>query len=388
MTAELPLGRALRERPPYPFAHLDALREAAEARGVDVIDVSLGDPREITPEPIRRALIDALGAASCYPRSLGLPELRRAVTAWVGRRFGVTLDPDRHVLPSNGSKEVLFTLPLAVVDRETRPLVLGPDPAYPVYRLGVEAAGGTYVPLPLRAGNGFLPDLGAIDAATWKRASILWINYPNNPTGAVAPLSFFEEAAALCREHGVLLASDEAYTEIWYEEPPAGAIQCGTENVVILHTLSKRSAMPGYRSGFLAGDERLMDALKKFRPGTGTATPEFIQRAAVAAWSDETHVDRIRARFRERRDAVVSRLRAAGYDVSPAPASIYVWARVPGGHTADGFIEHVLERAGVVLTPGTAMGEAGEGWFRISLVHSPERLAEAVDRIAGLGPRS
>lgn len=365
---------------PYPFAHLDALREEREARGMDMIDLSIGDLKEPTPEPVKAALRAAVPDRSSYPRAVGLPEYRRAVAGWMARRFGVSVHPEREVLPTNGSKEAVFSIHLAVVDPKERPLVLVPDPAYPVYELGVAASGGEVVPTPLRSERRYLPDLAAIPGSVWKRTAILWINYPNNPTGATAPPEFFAEAAARCREHGVLLCSDEPYTEIYFGEPPVSALACGMENVVAFHTLSKRSAMPGYRAGFLAGDARLIDALKKFRPGLGTATPQFIQEAARVAWEDETHVTQIRSRFRERRDVTVSGLRALGCAVEEAAATIYVWARIPGGGDSESFVLRCLDE-GVVLLPGSAMGREGEGYFRLSLVAPPDRLEEAVRRI-------
>jgi acetylornithine aminotransferase len=292
----------------------------------------------------------------------------------------VSLDPETEILPSNGSKEVVFTLPLSLVDPQRRPVVLVPDPGYPVYELGTLAAGGEVHWLPLRAGNGFMPDLAAVPESVWRRTSILWINYPNNPTGALATGAFFEEAAARCREHGVLLVSDEAYTEIYFGDPPPTALNWGRENVLVLHTLSKRSGMAGFRSGFMAGDPRVIAMLRKARPAIGVATPELMQRAAIAAWSDEAHVEALRERFRVRRDQVVPALRALGLDVPDAEATLYVWFPVPAGLGSQAFVERCLE-AGVTLLPGNGMGPAGEGYVRLSLVATPEDLEEAVRRI-------
>jgi len=378
--ASLPLSPHLRDMAPYPFARLEHLRQETEAKGIRVIDLSIGDLREPTPETVKEALISAIPERSSYPRALGLPELRTAVAAWLGRRFGVEADPDRHVLPSNGSKEVVFNLPLAVVDREHRPVVLLPDPAYPVYARGAEAAGAIIHRMPLKASHGFLPDLDAVPAEVWDRAAILWVNYPNNPTGAMAPLAFFREAAARCREHGVLLASDEAYTELFYGDVPAGALEAGFENVVVLHTLSKRSALPGYRSGFLAGDPRLIAALKRFRPAVGVATPRFIQRAAIAAWEDEAHVRALRGLFGERRAVMAEGLAALGLEVTGAPATIYLWVRTPPGESSESFTLRALE-AGVLVVPGSAMGSEGEGYFRLSLTAPPEIVREVLARL-------
>ncbi len=381
--SELPRSRYLAGLPEYPFARLDALRADREARGLRVIDLGMGDPREPTPEPIRRALMDAVPERSPYPRAVGLPELRAAAAGWLHRRFGAEVDPEREVLPVNGSKELIFTLPLAFMDRERRPVVLVPEPGYPVYALGARAAGGEPVAMPLRGGLGWLPDLDAIPDSTWDRTSILWLNYPNNPTGAVAPADYLARAAGRAREHGVLLAADEAYADLYYGEPPGTALAAGGENVLVLHTLSKRSGMAGYRTGFLAGDRRAVAALKRFRPAVGVATPEFIQRAAAAAWSDDTHAAAIRERFRRRRDLVVDGLRRAGFAPEPPEGAMYVWLPVPEADTSESFALHCLD-AGVVVLPGRALGPAGEGFVRLSLTLPEEELAEALVRLGKL----
>jgi acetylornithine/N-succinyldiaminopimelate aminotransferase len=379
----LPVSPYLRDLPPYPFARLDELRARVEARGVRVIDLGMGDPREPTPEFVKQALRNAIPERSTYPRAVGIAALREAASGWTARRFGVEVDPDREILPANGSKEAIFTLPLAVLDRDARPLVLVPDPAYPVYALGTLAAGGKVERLPLRAERGFLPDLDAVPAEVWERTSILWLNYPNNPTGAAAPEAFLKDAVDRARAHGVLLVSDEAYADLYYGEPPGTALRWGTDHVLALHTLSKRSGMAGYRSGFMAGDPRLIDALKRFRPGIGVATPEFIQRAAVAAWADDDHAAVIRGRFRRRRDLVVGGLRGMGLAVDEPAGAMYVWLPVPPGFTSETFAARCLE-AGVVVLPGSALGPAGEGFVRLSLVPQESELTEALVRLRGL----
>ncbi|HET9235161.1 MAG TPA: aminotransferase class I/II-fold pyridoxal phosphate-dependent enzyme, partial [Candidatus Eisenbacteria bacterium] len=241
MTSSLPRGRYLKDLPEYPFARLDARRREMESEGREVIDLGIGDPAEPTPPFIQEALKDAVARSSGYPRVAGLPELRQAAAGWMKRRFQIDLDPDREILPVNGSKEAIHSLPLAVIDPETRPVALIPTPAYPVYALGVKAAGGDVMSLPLHADQGYLPDLDAIPVSAWKRTAIFWINYPHNPTGALAPREFLLRVVAGCREHGALLASDEAYADIHYGDPPPSALECGTENVIAFHTLSKRS---------------------------------------------------------------------------------------------------------------------------------------------------
>jgi len=381
--SSLPRSPYLRDLPPYPFAHLDALRAELEATGKDVIDLGMGEPGLPTPTFIEEALVAHLREGSRYPRAVGLSLLREAAAGWVERRYGVRLDPVLDVLPCNGPKEAIFNLPLAVVDPVERPLVLVPDPAYPVYELGARAAGAEVVRIPLPAARGHLPDLDAVPENVWNRAALLWINYPNNPTGTGAPLAFLEQAAALCRRHGVLLASDEAYADIYFGDPPPGALQTGTENVVVLHTLSKRSAMPGYRSGFLAGDVRLVAALRRVRPGVGVATPGFVQHAAAAAWNEDSHVAGIRDVFRRRRDRAVERLRRAGCPLRVPEGTFYLWLPVPEGNEAAGFAAKCLA-LGVVVLPGSALGEGGEGWVRLALTVPDDRLDEALARLAVL----
>src|SRR5262245_48644330 len=276
------LSPKLREVEPYPFEELDRRTQEALEAGRAVIDFGVGDPREETPALVRDALRDAVGPTSSYPRAAGLPALRRAIHAWVDRRFGVDLDVDAEILPTLGSKELVFSLAQAVVDPAAgRDLVLTTAPGYPIATRGARYAGAEVARLRLDEEHGFLPDLDAIGDEDWERARLLWLNYPNNPTGAIAPLSFLMEAADACREYDVLLASDEAYCELWFgESPPPSALQVPDRtNVVALHTLSKRSSMTGYRSGFVAGDRALLDALRRLRPAVGITPQEFVQRA-------------------------------------------------------------------------------------------------------------
>jgi aspartate/methionine/tyrosine aminotransferase len=258
-----------------------------------------------------------------------------------------------------------------------------PDPAYPVYALSARAFSSELYRMPLRAENAFLPDLDAIPDDVWRRASILWINHPGNPTGATAPPAFFEKAAALARRYGVLLASDEAYGDVYYEEPPRCALEFGKENTLVLHSLSKRSGMAGYRSGFMAGDPRLIADLAKIRPAMGVATPDFIQAAAEAAWSDDDHAAVLRETFRERRDMVMTELRRAGFDFPAPGAGYFLWIPVPRGETSESFSGRCLEQ-GVVVLPGSALGPAGEGYVRASLTAPTDQLKEALARLARL----
>jgi acetylornithine aminotransferase len=252
------------------------------------------------------------------------------------------------------------------------------EPGYPVPARGALFAGAGLLELPLLERNGWLPDLESVSPLDWKRAALVWVNYPNNPTGATAPLAFYERLAALAREHSFVLASDEAYTELWFDEPPVSALQLADwTNVVVFNTLSKRSSMTGFRSGFVAGDPVLVDALRKFRPNVGTAPQEFVQRASVVAWSDEEHVQRAREAYRRKRRMFLDLFVRKGVRVAGGPATMYVWIAVPDEETSEGFVERLLEH-GVLLAPGSFLGRSGEGYARLALVATEAECARAV----------
>jgi acetylornithine aminotransferase len=369
----------------YPFVRIEqAKREAAE-RGVEIFDFGQGDPREPTDPLIRQALVDALSATRGYPKAEGLPELRAAVAAWIDRRFGVEVDPGSEILPTYGSKEAIFSFAQVVVDPGSgKDTVLVTEPGYPVQERGAAFAGARVVHLPLREENGFLPDLDALDDETLARTAILWLNYPNNPTAAVAPLGLFEQAAGLATEHDFLLASDEAYSELWFEEPPPSALQVADRsNVVVFNTLSKRSSMTGYRSGFVAAPRWVADALRAYRPTVGTAPQEFVQRASVVAWGDEAHVERARAVYARKRELLLGALDALGWRVAGSEATMYLWVAVPEGETSEQLAERLLEH-GIVVAPGAYLGPSGEGYVRIALVPTVEDCERAAEILRGL----
>ena len=357
----------------YPFVRLDDAKAAARARGVDLVDFGMGDPIEPTPEFIQRALADALPLTAGYPRAPGLPDLRDAIAGWLARRFGAEVDPEGELIPTYGSKEAIFLFPLVACGVE-KDVVVIPEPAYPVYERGARFAGVELRFVPLCEANGWLPDLDAIDDETWERCAIFWVNYPHNPTGAVAPLSFFEELAERARAHGFQLASDEAYTELWFDAPPRSAVQLDDRrNVVVFQTLSKRSSMTGYRSGFVCAEPDLIDALRSFRPNTGTAPQEFVQRASVAAWNDEVHVAETRDGYARKR-ALLAPLFALAEGSSAA--TFYLWLRVPTGESSEAFATRLLDH-GVVVAPGSYFGPSGEGYARLALVPSLEECERA-----------
>jgi succinyldiaminopimelate transaminase len=377
-----PVSPLLSSLAAYPFVRLEEAKRAAAARGIEIIDFGVGDPREPTPQLVKDALVEALAHPSRYPLAQGLPELREAIAGWLGRRFGAELDPDREIIPTLGSKEAIFSLAQAVVG--DRRLVAVPDPAYPVYERGALFAGAEVVTLPLREENGFLPDLDVVDPALWDGLAIFWVNYPNNPTAAVAPLDFYERLGELARRHGFVLASDEAYSELWFESPPPSALQLADRtNVIAFNTLSKRSSMTGYRSGFAAGDPELIAALRAFRPTVGTAPQEFVQRASIAAWQDERHVEETRGRYLRKRELVGGALSRAGLRVACDAATMYLWVEVPEGERSEAFATRLLEQ-GIVVAPGSYLGGAGEGYVRIALVPSLEdceRAAAILERL-------
>jgi acetylornithine aminotransferase len=364
----------------YPFVQLAEARRAAEARGVDVIDFGIGEPREETPAFIRRAIAEAIEAepVSSYPLAEGLPETRAAIAAWVQRRFGTRLDPDTEVVPTLGSKELVFGL--AQVIGGPGATVGVPTPGYPVPERGAAFAGATVVPVPLTADRGWLPDLDALPEGL----DLLWLNYPNNPTGARAPLELLERAATEAQAQGFVLACDEAYSEIWLAgEPPHSALELADRrNVLVVNTLSKRSSMPGYRAGFAAGDPELIAALKRYRPNAGVAPQTFVQRAAASAWADEAHVDEVRDRYRAKRDALLPALLDAGLEPAGGDATFFLWLRTPDRDDV-AYATALLDEHGLVVAPGSYLGTGGEGHVRLALVPTVERCAEAASRLSG-----
>jgi acetylornithine aminotransferase len=362
----------------YPFVRLTEARRAAEAGGADVIDFGMGEPREETPPFIRRALAEAVEAepVSSYPKAEGLPETRAAIAAWSQRRFGAELDPDTEVVPTLGSKEAVFGL--AQVVGGPGATVGVPTPGYPVPERGAAFAGATAVEIPLRPEHGWLPDLDALPDGL----DLLWLNYPNNPTGARAPLAFYERAQQLALARGFVLASDEAYSELWFDgEPPHSALELlDRRNLLVFNTLSKRSSMPGYRAGFAAGDPELIAALKRYRPNAGVTPPTFVQRAAAAAWGDERHVEEVRDLYRAKRDALLPALLGLGLEPAGGDATFFLWLRTPLPDD-EAFAAALLADHAIMVAPGSYLGAGGAGHVRVAVVPTLERCREAALRL-------
>jgi acetylornithine aminotransferase len=371
------LSPLLAELEQYPFTRLDDWRAEARSRGIDVIDFGVGDPREPTPEFIREALAAGIPEVSSYPRAVGLPAYREAVAGWIARRFGVEVDPVLEIVPTLGSKEAIFSFAQVAVSPERR-LVAVPSLAYPVYERGALFAGAEVVTVPLSEERGWLPDLDAFDR--WDELALFWACYPNNPTGATAPLAFYEELRALAREHGFLLCSDEAYSELWFGEEPVSALQVTDRtNVVVFNTLSKRSSMTGIRCGFVCAPHDVSTALRAFRPSVGTAPQEFVQWAGVAALSDESHVEAVRDVYRRKRDTLVPVLERKGLRLAGGDATFFLWLAVDG--SSEAFARRLLD-AGILVAPGSFFGGDGEGCVRMALVPTQaecERAAEILE---------
>jgi acetylornithine aminotransferase len=362
------------------------MKSALVPAGTTPINFSIGDPREETPAFIRDALRAAVPEVSSYPAVAGLPELRAACARWLQRRFGVQLDPETQILPANGTKEAIFLLALAVTGRDAaRDTIVIPTPAYPVYESGARFAGAEVHLAPLTARDGWCFDPDSVPEAVWKRTALLWINYPHNPTGAMLARDGYARVHERARKFGFWVCSDEAYAETWFDVPPRSMLECGSDHVLALHTLSKRSAMTGYRSGFMAGDERLIAALRRLRPNAGVATPEFVQRAAIAAWNDDEHATEMRERYALKRRLFLDAFERRGWTIAASEATFYLWIRAAGGD--DVALVERLMRAGLVALPGSFLGAGGEGYVRWALVPTLAECREAIARLEGVENR-
>jgi len=381
MSERPPLNPLLADEREYPFVKLEQRVKELAPAGTPLIHFGIGDPREETPEFIRTTLAKSIPAVSSYPTTIGKPDLRSAIVGWYQRRFAVTLDPDRHILPANGTKEAVFLLAFAVIGRDARRnTVVIPSPAYPVYEQGARLAGGEVHFAPLSSANRWCFDPASVPDAVWDRTALLWINDPHNPTGSLLERAELERIAAFARARGFWLAGDHAYDELSFGgRRPASVLQTGLDNAIAFHTLSKRSAMTGFRSGFMAGDERLINVLRRFRPSVGVATPEFIQDAAIAAWSDDTHVEGLRDRFRAKRERMLPYFAKRGWSIEASEASFYLWMKAPGGD--DLAFADQLFRVGVVAMPGSLLGVGGEGFVRWALVPTLAQVDEAIRRL-------
>ncbi|HEY3998824.1 MAG TPA: LL-diaminopimelate aminotransferase [Candidatus Xenobia bacterium] len=382
------LSQRLSTIPPYLFAEIDRVKADAIRRGVDVISLGIGDPDLPTPQPI----IDRLKTA-CenpryhqYPPYEGTAEFRQAVCRYYGKRFGVTLDPDTEALALIGSKEGIAHIFLALSDPGTVALI--PDPGYPVYRVGTLLAGGTPYSFPLYPDKHWLPNLADIPADVAHQATLMFLNYPNNPTGGHATLEFFEEAVAFCRKYDIALCHDAAYEQMSFDgySCPSVLQVPGAKDVAIeFNSLSKPYNMTGWRIGYAVGNAQLVKALGTIKNNVDSGAFGAVQEAGIWALDHgDTIIHGIREVYRKRRDKVVAALRGMGFEVTAPKASFYMFLRVPNGFTSASWATHLLQETGIVVTPGNGYGERGEGWFRLSLTTPDHRLDLALERLSKL----
>lgn len=369
----------------YLFADLDRKQDALKAQGVDVINLGVGDPDLPTPEHIIRALEEGARdpRSHRYPPYFGTTEFRRATAAWFQQRFGVTLDADREVLALIGSKEGLAHLPWAMLNPGEAALV--PDPGYPVYRSATIMAEGEPVAVPLLADRGFLPDLDAIPPDVARRARLMFLNYPNNPTGATADMEFLAKAVAFAKRHDLVLVHDNAYSEITfdgYRAPSVLQVPGALDVAIELHSLSKTFNMTGWRIGFAVGNAEAVNALGVVKTNVDSGVFRAVQHAGIAALTGPQDIVKpALARYQARRDRLVSGLRAVGWKAPSPKATLYIWMPTPNNQSSVTFAADVLERTGVVITPGVGYGAHGDGFVRLSLTTPDDRLDEAIARI-------
>jgi LL-diaminopimelate aminotransferase len=378
----------LKRLPPYLFKEIDRKKSEVMARGVDIIDLGVGDPDLPTPPHIIRSMKNALDdvANHRYPSYSGMTSFKEAAAQWYWERFGVALDPDTEVVSLIGSKEGIAHFPLACINPGDVALV--PAPAYPVYHIATLFAGGESFFMPLVKDKDFLPDLEAIPKEITSRARIMFINYPNNPTSAVADLKFFDRVVEFAKEHRIVVCHDAAYTEMAFDayRPPSFLQVDGAKDVGLeFHSLSKTYNMTGWRIGFAVGNRQAIEGLGAIKSNIDSGVFQAVQLAGIEALrSDQSCVEEMVQVYTRRRDMMVKGLNDAGFEVKSPKATFYLWVEIPKGYTSTGIAARLLEEAGLVVTPGNGFGEPGEGYFRIALTQKRERLSEAIERLRSL----
>ncbi len=381
------LAKRVQQLPPYLFVGISRIIAAKRAQGIDVVDFGIGDPDIPTPEPV----LDALKSASDtpanhrYPESEGLPEFRHAVAEWYKRRFGIGLDPATEAINLIGAKEGIGHAALCFIDPGDVALV--PDPAYPVYSIGTMFAGGESHYVPLLEKNDWLVDFADIPSEAAKQAKVIWLNYPNNPTGAVAPVSFFREAVDFARQFDLYLLHDACYTEVTYDEyvaPSILQVEGAREMSMEFHSLSKTANMTGWRVGMAVGNSELVNALMRVKSNIDSGLSQAIQEMGIAAL--ELPAEWIASNneiYRQRRNKLVSGLKSIGLNPNMPRAGLYIWSPTPAGYTSAAFAELLLNELDMVVTPGTGYGPSGEGYIRLSLTTPDEKVEEGLRRLSG-----
>lgn len=383
--SDFELAERVKNLPPYLFAAIDKMKAEARQRGVDLIDLSIGDPDIPTlpdiVESLKRAVENPVNHR--YPSYDGMPTYKKAVAEWYKRRFNVDLDPFEEVLSLIGSKEGIGHIPLAFVNPGD--IVLVPSPGYPVYHIGTLFAGGESYIMPLYEQNGFLPDLSLIPEEVYRKAKLMFINYPNNPTSAIAGRGFFERVVEIARTYNIIVCHDAAYSEIYYDDQkPMSFLEVdGAKDVGIeFHSLSKTYNMTGWRIGFAVGNRDIISGLGKIKTNLDSGVFQAIQEAGITALNmGDDKLKSIRDTYQERRDVLYEGLKGLGLSVIKPQATFYLWAKVPEAYDSSGFVAHLLERAGVMITPGVGFGSPGEGYVRFALTVGVDRIREAIERI-------
>lgn len=385
---EIKISKRLESIRGYAFAEVDNEVAKLRQQGISPIDFGVGDPQEPTPEIIRNALKKGadIYKSSGYPSYAGNEEYRKEIAAWHKRRFGVTLDFEKEITSTIGAKEAVFNFPEAFINPGD--YVISPNPGYPPYGRGTLFAEGRSYLVPMLKENNFLMDLSIIPKEIVKKSRILWINYPHNPTGAMATEEFFKEAVDFGHDNNIIIASDECYTEIYYSKKPNSILEYSKEGVVSFQSLSKRSAMTGYRIGWVAGDEKIIAAFRKLKTNIDSGTPNFVQEAAIAALKDETHVERMRSEYKKKKEILIDSLVSAGLRKSEPDATIYVWQEVPKSSDSVKFAKKLLQKeVALVVTPGEWVSSEvnginpGKNYVRFALVPTIEQTIEAAKRI-------
>lgn len=381
-------AKRIEKLPPYLFVGITKKIAEKRAQGVDVISFAIGDPDIPTPDHIIDRLCEAARdpVNHRYPETDGLPELRQTIADWYNKRFGLKLDRDKEILPLIGSKEGIGHMSFCFIDQDDVALV--PDPGYPVYSMSTILAGGEPHYLPLTEENNFLPDLASVPTRVAEKSKILWINYPNNPTAAVADLGFFEQAVAFAKRYDLVVCHDAPYTEVAFDgyRPVSflqaeGAMEVGVE----FHSFSKTYNMTGWRIGMAVGNATAINALMRMKSNLDSGINQAIQHMAIAAFNGpQDCVAKNNAIYQKRRDKVIETLNKIGLKANPPKASLYVWARIPQGYTSADYATKIIDEAGVVVTPGSGYGDAGEGYIRLSLTIPDDRLEEGLARLEKL----
>jgi LL-diaminopimelate aminotransferase len=385
-------AKRLEKIPPYLFAEINRKREQLVQQGVDIINLALGDPDQQTPVHILQAMHAAIDdpANHNYPPYQGTTEFREAAVNWMAQRFGVQeLNPDTEVICSIGSKEAIHNTFLAFVEAGDYTLI--PDPGYPVYQTATIFAGGEPYAMPLKAENHFLPDLNTIPEEIARKTKLLWINYPNNPTGALASIEFFTELVHFCKQYNILLCHDHAYSEMAYDgyKSPSVLQVPGAKDITLeFHSLSKSYNMTGWRIGFVVGNSSAIQALKQVKTNVDSGVFKAIQKAAIAAYStSEADLQALMSIYQKRRDIIVQGLQSLGWPIEPPKATLYVWVPVPPGYTSSEFVGLLIDKCAIMVPPGNGYGAAGEGFFRIALTIPEARMHEAIQRMRDAGIR-